>query len=182
MGVDATVSVSSRDVADAIAAAKPTLSLIATRLCATPADAADLVQDTVERAMRQGISADVRNPRAWLATIMHNLFIDRCRAQRRLPVHESLDESHGESVDLFDPVDEPAWSRATLDDVKSALAQIEPMFADVYRRHTFDHQSYEQIATALRIERVTVGTRLNRARKMLRKVLVARLGISEVAS
>ncbi len=63
-----------------IAEAEPQLLAIAERLCASPADARDLVQDALERAMRQGIPDDVRNPRAYLATIMHNLFIDRCRA------------------------------------------------------------------------------------------------------
>ncbi|MEO8552695.1 MAG: RNA polymerase sigma factor, partial [Kofleriaceae bacterium] len=162
-----------------IGAAKPALAQVAERLCATKADASDLLQDTLERATRQGIPADVRNPRAWLATIMHNLFIDRCRSLQRQPIHEPLEEGHNDAVESLDTTDEPAWGRATMDDVRRALDQIDPTFARVYRLHTFEHHSYEQIATALKIERVTVGTRLNRARKMLRQVLVKRLGLEE---
>ncbi|HEY1552033.1 MAG TPA: RNA polymerase sigma factor, partial [Kofleriaceae bacterium] len=130
-----------------------------------------------ERAMRQGIPDDVRNPRAYLATIMHNLFIDRCRAAKRYPSPEPLDDvtCAGEVVSI-DSADEPAWMRITLDDVRAALAQIEPTFARVYVMHAFEHRSYEQIATELAIERTTVGTRLNRARVKLRRILVERLG------
>jgi RNA polymerase sigma-70 factor, ECF subfamily len=173
------VPAGSRPLGELLTAAKPALSVIAGRLCATQADASDLLQDTLERATRQGIPADVRNPRAWLATIMHNLFIDRCRSVQRQPPHEPLDENHSE-VTSIDTVEEPSWVRATIEDVRSALQQIDPTFAQVYRLHSFEHHSYEQIAATLKIERVTVGTRLNRARKMLRKILVLRLGLEEV--
>jgi RNA polymerase sigma-70 factor (ECF subfamily) len=180
MEADAVVPVGARPLADVLATAKPALAQIADRLCATAADASDLLQDTLERATRQGIPADVRNPRAWLATIMHNLFIDRCRSAQRQPIHEPLDEQHTDAVTSIDTTEEPAWGRATLDDVRAALDQIDPTFARVYKLHAFEHRSYEQIAGMLKIERVTVGTRLNRARKMLRQVLVKRLGLEEV--
>jgi RNA polymerase sigma-70 factor (ECF subfamily) len=160
-----------------LASCEPVLLRVAERLCASSADARDLLQDTLERATRQGVPADVRNPRAWLATIMHNLFIDRCRAVARQPVHETLDDDHG--VVPLDQSEEPAWGRATIEDVRAALDQIDPVFAQVYRLHTFDQLSYEEIAKRLRVERVTVGTRLNRARKKLREVLVQRLGLEE---
>ena len=51
------------------------------------------------------------------------------------------------------------------------------MYREVYRLHTFEDLSYEQIAQRLGIQRVTVGTRLNRARKKLREILVARFGL-----
>ncbi len=166
-----------------IVAAEASLLAIAERLCATPADARDLVQDTLERAMRQGVPADIRSPRAWLATVMHNLFIDRCRAAKRQPVPEPLDDHEhvvGNAVVSIGSADEPAWSRVTLDDVRAALDQIDPAFARVYAMHAFEHRSYDQIAAALAIERSTVGTRLNRARLKLRNILVKQLGLEVV--
>jgi RNA polymerase sigma-70 factor, ECF subfamily len=177
-GVEVAPPVEARRLDDIIAAAKPSLAKVAERLCATPSDASDLVQDTLERAMRQGIPADVRNPRAWLATIMHNMFIDRCRSQQRQPAQVPLDD-HIESVRSIDDADEPAWGRTTLEDVRAALDHIDPTFARVYRLHAFEHRSYEQIAASLGIEKITVGTRLNRARKLLRQVLVKQLGLEE---
>jgi RNA polymerase sigma-70 factor (ECF subfamily) len=168
----------SRALNDVLTEVNPILARIAERLCATAADAADLVQDTVERAMRQGLSPDVHNPRAWLTTMMHNLFIDRCRAAARVPPHEPLDEVHDNVTPLEsdNDNDEPAWSRTTIDDVRAALDKIHPTSREVYILHTFERQSYEEIAARLKISRVTVGTRLTRARLRLRKVLVGRLG------
>src|SRR5262245_27978900 len=73
----------SKRLETALVDAEPALRRLAERLCAGNVDARDLLQDTFERAVRQGIRAEVRNPCAWLATIMHNLFIDRCRAAAR---------------------------------------------------------------------------------------------------
>lgn len=164
-------------VGAALADARPVLLRIAARLCATSADAADLVQDTLERAMRLGLPAEVKNPRAWLTTMMHNLFIDRCRAAARMPQHEPLDNVADNITSLELDNHEPAWTRATIDDVRAALDEINPTFREVYVLHTFESRSYEEIAAHLKISRVTVGTRLTRARLRLRKALVERLGL-----
>jgi RNA polymerase sigma-70 factor (ECF subfamily) len=166
------------DLAATLAAHEDVLLRIAERLCASAADARDLVQDAFERATRQGIPADVRNPRAWLTTIMHNLFIDRCRAAARRPSHEPLDDAHGDVTPLA-ATQEPAWMRVTLDDVRVAAGELEPAFRDVYILATFERLSYDDIAKKLGIEKVTVGTRLNRARKKLRELLVAKLGLED---
>lgn len=159
--------------------AEPVLSRIAERLCANVADARDLVQDTFERAMRQGLPPDVRNPNAWLATTMHNLFIDRCRATARRPNHESLLDKHVETSPLDPDPPEPAWASITIDDVRAALVELDATYSEVYALHTFEGFSYEQIAARLNIQRITVGTRLNRARKKLREVLVKQFGLED---
>lgn len=159
--------------------AAPVLRRIAQRLYGNAPDAHDLLQDTIERAIRQGLPADVQNPRAWLATIMHNLFVDRCRAAARAPVHESLEEDHDKLHNVTPlSVDspEPAWSQLTIEDVRAALDVIDRPFREVYVMHTFERRPYEEIAAQLKISRVTVGTRLTRTRKMLRKELVKRFG------
>jgi RNA polymerase sigma-70 factor, ECF subfamily len=164
----------------ALVDAEPVLSRIAERLCVNAADARDLVQDTFERATRIGLPQDVRNPSGWLVTIMHNLFIDKCRARARRPNHESLVDQHTNVTQIDPDPPEPAWSLITVDDIREALAEIEPAYSEVYELHTFQRWSYEKIAERLSIQRVTVGTRLNRARKKLREVLVRRFGL-EVA-
>lgn len=157
--------------------AAPVLTRIAQRLYGNTQDAHDLLQDTIERAIRQGLPADVQNPRAWLATIMHNLFVDRCRAAARAPVHEPLEDVHHDNVTpLSVDSPEPAWSYLTIENVRAALDVIDRPFREVYVMHTFERRSYEDIAAQLKISRVTVGTRLTRTRKMLRKELVKRFG------
>jgi RNA polymerase sigma-70 factor (ECF subfamily) len=161
--------------------AEPVLTRIAERLCGNPADARDLVQDTFERVTRQGLPPEVRNPCAWLATSIHNLFIDRCRAAARRPNHESLADQHADITQLEPDPPEPAWTNITVEDIRRALAELDPVYREVYVLHTFEHCSYGQIAQRLSIQRVTVGTRLNRARKKLREVLVKRFGLEQAA-
>lgn len=163
-----------------LADAAPMLTAVARRLYGNLQDAGDLVQDTVERAMRTGLPAEVHNPRAWLAKMMHNLFIDRCRARARVPEHEQLADEVHEVLANVTPLNaqtEPEWTRVSIDDVRTALAAIDAPFREVYVLHTFEHKSYEEIAAHLKISRVTVGTRLTRTRKMLRKALVKQHGL-----
>jgi RNA polymerase sigma-70 factor, ECF subfamily len=165
-----------------LAGAERALQRIANRWCANADDARDLVQDTFERALRSGIWEDIRSLDAWLARIMHNVFINRCRTAARRPSLETLDDNQGYPVrdepGAPEPdTPEPAWSRITVQDVHEALDQIEPMYREVYKLHAFDHLTYEQIAERLSIGRITVGTRLTRARKHLREVLVRRFGL-----
>lgn len=145
------------------------LARIAAGWCDDRADAADLVQDTLERAMRRGIPADVRSPLAYLVAIMRNLLHDRRRALARRPSCEPLEE-------IVAPVDDPlpAWASLDLDDVRAALAELPPAFRDVFVLHALEHKSYDELAARFAIPRVTVGTRLTRARKRLRAALQKR--------
>jgi len=155
--------------------AEPVLKRLAERLCGNAADADDLVQATFLRVAHDGVPPDVRNIRGWLTTILHNLFIDQCRARNRRPSHEPLNDQH-EYVTQFEPDGpEPEWTRITAAEIRDATDELDPVYREVYLLHTFEHWSYDQIAQKLGIPRVTVGTRLHRARKKLREVLEARL-------
>jgi len=152
------------------------LRRLARRLCHDAADAHDLVQDTFERALLR-THEQPRNPRAWLASIMHNLFVDRCRAKARRPLMEAWNDE----ITAAQPPDaggEPGWADLSLDDVRAALDQLEPRFRDVYVLHTFERRSYREIADHFAMRSVTVGTRLNRARRMLREILSSRMALS----
>jgi RNA polymerase sigma-70 factor, ECF subfamily len=152
--------------------AEPPLRRLAERLCRSHADAADLVQDTFMRAAKVGIPIEVRNPCAWLATTMHHLFIDRCRADARKPAEETLSAEHEAVVQHeHEHEREPAWCALSIDDVRAALPELEPIYREVYAMYTFERRSYEAIAARLGIDRVTVGTRLSRARRRLRELL-----------
>lgn len=156
---------------------EPFLRAVARRLCRNTSDCDDLVQDTFERALRASGAPPV-NSRAWLAAILQNLFIDRCRAVARQPIHEPLDEHHEITAHPASCAieDEPPWSNTTLADIREVLDEVEPEFRRVYEMQVFENRSYEEIAATLRIERVTVGTRLTRARRRLRALLIRRLG------
>jgi RNA polymerase sigma-70 factor (ECF subfamily) len=147
------------------------LHVTAEKLCGNRHDACDLVQDTLERAMtRVHTLAPGTSPRAWMQTILHNLFIDRCRSdQRRGPVVDIDDVC----VPAPEPTAEPAWADLGAVELHAAIARLDDEFRCVYEMHALGRQSYRAIADLLGIPQATVGTRLVRARQKLRAMLEA---------
>ena len=137
---------------------------LARRLCRTQLDPDDLVQDLFEKALHDPIPAGA-NERAWLARVMHNLFIDKLRR------HTARRE------DLTDKVLEQAeeqrlwWEALTEDAVRAQLVNLPQDQRVTFELFALDHRSYEQIAAQLGIAKATVGTRIMRARKRLRELL-----------
>jgi RNA polymerase sigma-70 factor, ECF subfamily len=150
---------------------QPLLHRLALRLCSNPADAADLVQDTFERALRgfQQLPPNV-NERAWATTILHNRFVDEYRRKKRTPIHEPLSDLHPAPEPEAAP---PAWLDITPAEVQAALNHIGDEFRVVYELATAHNRSYKDIAAHLKLPTATVGTRLIRARRKLRRLLLA---------
>jgi RNA polymerase sigma-70 factor, ECF subfamily len=158
---------------DALEHAEPFLYSLARRLCRDDSEARDLVQDTFVHALRSGRPTPT-NPRSYLAVILKNLFVDRCRALVGRPDVVRLDEDH--DVASGEPEARPPWERVSVADVHAALTEIDPEFRRVYELHVFEQRSYEEIAHTLGIQRLTVGTRLTRTRQRLRVLLCRMLG------
>jgi RNA polymerase sigma-70 factor (ECF subfamily) len=160
----------------AVRAHEAALTALARRLCGNQADADDLVQETYERALKAWDRyADRGNLRSWLAAILNNRFIDRCREARRAPRTEEIDDR---VLPAADPAAPPAWANVSPEAVQAALAQIGTTFRAVYELHAAG-KSYEDIATELGIPKNTVGTRLIRARRKLKELLLEELGERE---
>lgn len=148
----------------------PALQVAALKLCRDRDAAADLVQDTLERALRREEQlADILNLHAWLATIMHRLFIDRCRTRQRRPQAEV----EADSLQQPEPTPPPPWARISEQELHGAVARLDPTFRTVFELHSQD-ASYAEISSRLGIPRNTVGTRLARARAKLRALLAGR--------
>lgn len=70
-----------------------------------------------------------------------------------------------------------------MDDVEEALRTLPEVFRRVFVLHEIEGRPYREIAIALDIPMVTVGTRLNRARLKLRVLLSnKRAGRSRVST
>ena len=125
----------------------------------------DLVQDTVERALsrlhlwRQG--SDLR---AWLFTIMHNIYVNQTRSRIRHP-HEALDESAAEALHGR----EPDW--AELRDIDDALSRLPSDQRAVLLLVGLEQFTYEEAAQVLEVPLGTVMSRLSRGRERLRLIL-----------
>ena len=145
---------------------------VAYTLVPRPADAEDLVQDTLLRAFRSIASFDGRHPRAWLLTIMRNTQINRTR--RRRP--ELLDDPDSADVALADDGQSPealVVGAAFDETVADALAALPARLRQVVELVDVGGLSYAEAALALAVPVGTIMSRLHRARARIRQRLVA---------
>ncbi|MCU0683767.1 MAG: RNA polymerase sigma factor [Polyangiaceae bacterium] len=136
----------------------------ALRLCGDRDAALDLVQDTFERAFRRlDDGFDEAHRRAWLMTVLTNLFLDGVKRRRVAVV--SLAEH---DVPCEAPPREPSG-----DEIGAAVAALPDDLREVVDLHGLRGMRYREIATRLGLPLGTVGTRLARARGRLKEALVA---------
>ncbi|WP_275900328.1 RNA polymerase sigma factor [Pyxidicoccus trucidator] len=149
------------------------LHATAMRLCGNATDARDLVQDTFERGLRNLARYKVgTDGRAWLLTILHHLFIDRCRSRTRERRADVSAEDMEERIAAPEVEAAPAWASISPEQLREALEKIPEEFRTVYRLHALENRSYVEIAERLGIPKATVGTRLIRARRKLKELLM----------
>ncbi|HSW17974.1 MAG TPA: sigma-70 family RNA polymerase sigma factor [Ramlibacter sp.] len=125
----------------------------------------DLVQDTLERACRRWrLWAAGSDLRAWLFTVMHNLFIDSLRRAARQP---------SEAVDphlLEDIAQAPAALEQALD-LQRCLMLLPAEQREVLLLVSLEDLSYEQVARITGSPTGTVMSRLSRGRARLRELM-----------
>jgi RNA polymerase sigma-70 factor (ECF subfamily) len=126
-------------------------------------DAADdLVQDTLERAVRKFHLWRPGDLRAWLFSVMHNVFVNQLRARRISPSAE-LDENLAGNAN-------PA-AAAELRDLERGLARLPAEQREVLLMVSLEDMSYQEVSRALGVPMGTVMSRLSRAREKLRRHL-----------
>jgi RNA polymerase sigma-70 factor (ECF subfamily) len=136
----------------------------------SPVDAWDLVQDTLERGLRHlDQFRPGTNVRVWLFTIMFHIFIDRCRRRSHEQLMEPVVAEEVASPEA-DPVS--PWEGVSELQLRQALARLESPFREIVELHCEGQCSYREISEQLHIPLGTVGTRLLRARRKLRALLV----------
>jgi len=162
---------------------QPTLIRVALGLTRNAAEASDLVQDAMERALREWSRfTPGTNARAWVTAILSRLFIDGWRRRRRRPALVGLDD-----LDLAGPApldgaaDPVPWENISDADLQRAVAELPEPLRHVFQLNVVDHLSYGDIGAALGIPVNTVGTRLMRARRRLRATLEARADYTPVS-
>lgn len=148
----------------------PSLRRYARALVGDAAEADDLVQDCLERAVsRWGQRRRSGDARSWMFSILHNLAVSRWRALRRRGRHLDIDdvaEAH-----LADP---PTQQGGLLHaDVLRALDRLSPEYRAVLLLVGVEELSYAQTAEVLAAPIGTVMSRLSRARARLAQVIAA---------
>ncbi|MBI3523677.1 MAG: sigma-70 family RNA polymerase sigma factor [Betaproteobacteria bacterium] len=158
-----------QDVNSQIVACIPNLRRYARGLTRNREAADDLVQDTLERAWRRIALWQRRGDlRAWLFSILHNLFIDEVRSQRASPEEAMPREEH--SI----PARASQTDMLEVRDLDRALLQLPPDQRAVLLLVAVEQMTYEQVGAALGVPLGTVMSRLSRARARLREVLEGR--------
>lgn len=153
--------------AQALTAQLPALRRYAMVLVGNRTAADDLVQDCIERALRQSDKLEnVQRIGGWLRSILHNLYIDEIRRLRR----------QGGSVDLADVENSGAVAAAgrdsgTIMDLERALSGMSLEHRQVLLLIGLEGMNYREVADELSIPVGTVMSRLARARERLRESL-----------
>ena len=150
---------------DTIAAEIPRLRRYARALVGQEAEADDLVQDTLERALsRLHQWRSNESPRRWLISILHNLHVDEKRGQARQPLPDELDDH------VVDPASRPE-DGVTNCEVNAALQRLPLEQRQIVLLVGLEGLSYAEAAAMLGVPIGTVMSRLARGREKLRQLL-----------
>ena len=144
----------------------PRLRRYARALTGDRSAADDLVQDTLERALsRYHLWRRGSDMRAWLFTIMHNIYVNQARSRSRHQ-HQALEMDPGaEALRGRDP----DWLQ--LRDLASALSRVPEEQRAVLLLVGLEQFTYDEAARVLDIPIGTVMSRLSRGRERLRALL-----------
>jgi RNA polymerase sigma-70 factor (ECF subfamily) len=144
----------------------PRLRRYARALTGERSAADDLVQDTLERALsRFHLWRRGSDLRAWLFTIMHNIYVNQTRSRMRRQ-HEALENEPAADAAR---ASEPDWLE--LRDLEAALARLPEEQRAVVLLVGLEQFTYEETARVLGVPIGTVMSRLSRARERLRMIL-----------
>lgn len=154
------------DFASAVEQTIPTLRRFAHSLARNAADADDLLQDTLERALGRSHQFEPgTNLKAWLFTIMRNRFYTECRRRQRVRDHAEecrFDGSDSVSGHQLASVEGREFARA--------FAKLSADERSLLVMATVEELPYETIARMLEIEIGTVKSRVSRVRAKLRRI------------
>jgi RNA polymerase sigma-70 factor (ECF subfamily) len=149
-----------------IIALLPRLRRFALSLTGNPAESDDLVQDTVERALRhlhqweRGTRLD-----SWMFRIAQNLFIDTARARKRS--RTVMVDVPGETADAALDGVRAVESRITLAQTCAALDTLPDDQRSAIALVLIDGMSYRDAAVVLGVPMGTLTSRLARGREAL---------------
>ena len=150
----------------------------ALRLSGRWADAEDLTAETFLRAYRAAAGYErerivALQPRAWLLTILLNIWRNCARAKSRKPPPD-LREDPVDTVDPRESVEDAATRHETGDELAELLGLLpEEQRVAVVLKHVVD-LPVSEIATVLRIPQGTVKSHVSRGLKRLRTLGGAR--------
>lgn len=151
----------------ALIAQLPALRRYARALVGNTALADDLVQDTIERALRQWeCLREAQRLAGWLRSILHNLYIDELRRSRTRGHDQEITELADDAA-----LSVPAHDGTAAIDFVRAMGSLSVEHRQVLLLVGIENKNYRDIADELGIPIGTVMSRLARGRERLRSAL-----------
>jgi RNA polymerase sigma-70 factor (ECF subfamily) len=140
------------------------------QLTRNPAEAEDLVQDTLIRALRFWGSYNPEQAiKPWLFTVLRNTFHNRCESKgRRTEVHTAY---KGDAVALLGDAAPVVENVLVAAEVREAIEALPAEFCEVIRLVDLQGLGYVEAADLLGVPKGTVMSRLHRGRKRLKGLL-----------
>lgn len=143
----------------------PRLRRYARALTGDASAADDLVQDALERALvKQALWREGSDLRAWLFTIMHNVFVNQVRsavARRTVALDDSdTDRPSPQHTDRLEIRDLDAAMQALPDEQRTVVLLV-----------GLEQMTYDEAAKVLDVPIGTVMSRLSRGRERLRRLM-----------
>ena len=163
------VAFDTKSLAEGLCALMPELRGRACRLAGDPTTADDIVQDTVERALKFAAQYERgTNLRAWVYQILFSVFVTRCRRHRR--ERNALDSLASDPCAWTAPEAGPAMVELSPPTAR-AVDALPPVFREVVSLVDLADLSYRDAAGILGVPVGTVMSRLHRGRRLLATAL-----------
>lgn len=153
------------------------LYAVALNLTRNAADAEDLTQNAVVKALRfHDKFKEGTYIKAWLLTILRNTFINEYRRRSRMPIQVELSGTEASDAPLApkatgDDGQVEALLELLDDEVRHAVAELPDDFRNAVIMADLQEKSYKEIAEIMGCPIGTVMSRLYRGRKILREQL-----------
>jgi RNA polymerase sigma-70 factor (ECF subfamily) len=155
-----------------LVAAIPRMRRYARVLTGDASRADDLVQDALARAWeKRALWQAGTDLRAWLFTIMHNLYVNQLALVRREAGNVSLDTEGEFGAAWQVPVHGNQLDRIELMEIVGHMSRLGAEQREVLLLAAVEELRYEEIGAVLSIPVGTVMSRLSRARDKLRRMV-----------
>ena len=128
--------------------------------------AGDIVQESFIKAYVNLNGFDTKKKfSSWIYRIVHNEAMNAVKKQKKsVPMYEDFDIDSG--VDLEDEI----IVKEMKDKTHNCLSQMPVIYREPLSLFYLEEKSYEEIGDILRIPAGTVGTRINRAKILMKKI------------
>lgn len=151
--------------------ARPSLMKYAMKLCNNSSDAEDLMQETAYRAFKyRNLFKSDTNLRAWVTTIMRNIFINDFRRKKRNPTLSDWTSTNYLLNSGKHTIQNDGEGRMTIEEIEKIIAGLGDNFSVPFKMHSVGYR-YQEIADELALPLGTVKSRIFSARKKIQHKL-----------